>query len=83
MIATQIFEQPHFSYRGRTSAPVISHPRRSAIAGLLAAVLFSTATAAAATKLHGPFNLAALGEHTLAANNGLPSFGNSFAELAW
>ena len=70
MITTQTLEQPHFSYRGRTSAPVIGHPRR-------------WATAAAATKLHHPFSLAALGEHSLAANDGLRSFGNSFAELAW
>jgi hypothetical protein len=81
MITTQVLEQPHFSYRGRTSAPVIGHPRRWAIAGLLTAVLFSTA--AAATKLHHPFSLAALGEHSLAANDGLRSFGSGFAELAW
>jgi len=81
MITTQIFEQPHFSYRGRTSAPLVSHPRRWATAGLLTAVLFSTA--AAATKLHHPFSLAALGEHSLVANVALPSFGNSFAELVW
>ena len=35
MITTQIFEQPHFSYRGRTSAPLIAYPHRLAIAGLM------------------------------------------------
>jgi hypothetical protein len=81
MITTQIFEQPHFSYRGRTSAPVIVHPRRWAVVGLTAAVLFSTA--AAATKSHPQFNLAAIGGYSLAANVVPQPFGNSFAELAW
>jgi hypothetical protein len=74
-------EHPQASYCGRTSAPMVSHPRRWAIAGLMCAVLFSTA--AAATKLHPRFDLAALGEHSLAANVGLRPFGDSFAELAW
>ena len=75
------FQQPQFSYRGRVSAPLVTHPRRWAIAGLMAAVLFSTG--AAATKMHSHFDLAVLSEHSLAANAGLRPFGNSFAELAW
>lgn len=76
-----LIEQPQASYRGRTSSPVITHPRRWTIAGLTCAVLFSTA--AAATKLQPRFNLAALSEHSLAANVGLRPFVESFAELAW
>jgi hypothetical protein len=75
------FQQPQASYRGRTSAPVVSHPRRWAIAGLTCAVLFSTA--AAAMTLQPRFHQNAASEHSLAANNGLRPFGESFAELAW
>ena len=75
------FEQPQASYRGRTSAPVVRYPQRWAVAGLMAAVLFSTG--AAATKLHPRFNLAALSEHSLAANVGFRPYGDSFAVSVW
>ena len=74
-------ELPQANYRGRSSAPLVSHPRRWALAGLTCAVLFSTA--ATAMTLQPRFHQTAASEYSLAANNGLRPFGNSFAELAW
>jgi hypothetical protein len=51
------------------------------MAGLAVAVFFSTA--AAAMTLQPRFHQNAASEHSLAANNGLRPFGESFAELAW
>ena len=73
------FEQPQFSYRGRVSHPLVTHPRRWAIAGLMVAVLFSTGAAATKFRIQQP----AASGHSLTANVGLRPFGNSFAELAW
>lgn len=74
-------ELPQANYRGRTSAPIVSHPRRWAIGALTCAVLFSTA--AAAMTFHPRFNQTAAVQHSLPANVGLRPFGESFAELAW
>jgi hypothetical protein len=72
-------EHPQASYRGRISAPVVSHPRRWAIAGLMAAVFFSTA--AAAMKFC-PRIQTVVSEHS-PANVGFAPYGHSCADLLW
>lgn len=74
-------EQPQASYRGRSGGPVVRHPRRWAIAGLICAAFFSTA--AAAMKFHPWFHVTAASEHSLPANVGFRPLGNSFADVLW
>jgi hypothetical protein len=70
------------SYRGRSSAPLVNHPKRWAVAGLLAAVVFSTG-ATAVTKRQALQAQASVTQHSLPAGVGLRQFTEGFAVASW